>query len=150
MILLAAGVVFAQIPTQSSSPENYSGMYSFRQEGEFVQITIEDAGHVTGFISRYGDGESDRGVFLNQFFKQGSFDGKKLNFTTQTVHGVWYEFRGTIERAPDKAAGAEGYHVVKGTLTENRADKDNKNTTKSTEVMFRSFPQEAQTPSHPD
>src|SRR5260370_2936314 len=29
----------------------YSGMYSFLNEGEFVQITVEDEGRVTGFRS---------------------------------------------------------------------------------------------------
>jgi hypothetical protein len=37
----------------------YSGMYSFLKEGEFVQVTVEDAGRVTGFVSRFGDLDSD-------------------------------------------------------------------------------------------
>ena len=85
--------------------DDYSGMYSFLQDGEFVQLNIEDASRVTGFISRYGDLESDHGEFLDHFFKPGTLDGKKLNFTTQTVHGVWFEFRGTIERGPGKNPG---------------------------------------------
>lgn len=142
-------VSVAQTAAQTPA-ESYSGMYSFRQEGEFVQITVEDAGHVTGFISRYGDSESDRGVFLNQFFKQGSLDGKKLTFTTQTVHDVWYEFKGTVEHGPAKTPGAEGYHILKGTLTENRSDASKKISSKSAEVTFKSFPQETQAPSRPD
>ncbi len=51
-------------PTPAKPAENYSGMYSFLQEGEFVQITVEDEGHVTGFISRYGDLDSDKGFEL--------------------------------------------------------------------------------------
>jgi len=43
----------------ASSGQQYSGMYSFLKEGEFVQVTVEDDGRVTGFISRYGDGDSD-------------------------------------------------------------------------------------------
>jgi hypothetical protein len=39
------------------------------KEGEYLQITVEDAGQVTGFISRYGDGGSDKGEFVDQFFK---------------------------------------------------------------------------------
>src|SRR5580700_8908358 len=38
----------------------YSGMYSFLKDGEFVQISVEDQGRVTGFVSRYGDGESEK------------------------------------------------------------------------------------------
>src|ERR1700674_5385937 len=69
----------------------YSGMYSFLKEGEFVQLTVEDEGHVTGFISRFGDGESDKGAFLDQFFKSGRLDGNKLIFTTDIVHGVSFD-----------------------------------------------------------
>jgi hypothetical protein len=126
---------------QPAQTENYSGMYTFLQEGEFVQITVEDQGRVTGFVSRYGDGESDRGAFLDQFFKEGKLDGQKLSFATQTVHGVWFEFRGTAERGNGKTPNDEAYHVVKGTLTEFRTDANKKTTSKSREVVFKSFPQ---------
>src|SRR5713226_8645822 len=49
----------------------YSGMYNFLRDGEFVQITVEDKGRVSGFVSRYGDQESDRGAFLDHFFRAG-------------------------------------------------------------------------------
>ncbi len=79
---------------QASSPgADYSGMYSFLREGEFIQITVEDRGRVTGFVSRYGDSESDRGVFLDHFFKSGKLDGNQLAFTTETVHGASFEFQ---------------------------------------------------------
>ena len=42
----------------------YSGMYSFLKEGEFVQVTVEEAGPVTGFVSRYGDLESDKSLCI--------------------------------------------------------------------------------------
>ena len=72
--MLLASLLTGQNPAQSSTPaQDYSGMYSFLQEGEFVQLTIEDDGRVTGFISRYGDSESDRGAFLDQFFKPVSY-----------------------------------------------------------------------------
>jgi len=125
----------------AQTTENYSGMYSFLKEGEFVQITVEEAGRVTGFISRYGDGESDRGAFLNQFFK-GKLDGAKLTFTTETVHAVRYEFHGAFERGSGKTPADEAYHLVKGTLTENREAADKKVSSKSSEVTFKSFPQD--------
>jgi len=93
-------------------------MYSFLRDGEFVQVTVENQGHVTGFVSRYGDLESDRGAFLDQFFKQGKLEGNRLTFTTETVHGIWFEFRGTVERGEGKKAGDEAYYLLKGTLTE--------------------------------
>ena len=117
-------------------------MYSFQREGEFVQLTVEDAGNVTGFVSRFGDTDSDRGAFLDQFFKHGKLEGTKLSFTTDTVHGVWYDFKGTIERGDGKTLANEGYYVMKGTLTEYRTDADKKVTSKSHEVQLKSFPRE--------
>jgi hypothetical protein len=144
-LLLTAfcSLLTGQNPPQGSTPgENYSGMYSFLREGEFVQITVEDAGKVTGFVSRYGDSDSDRGAFLDQFFKQGKLDGTKLSFTTETVHGVWYDFQGTISRGEGKTLADEAYYIVKGTLTEYHTDADKKVTSKGNEVQFKSFPRE--------
>ena len=122
---------------------SYSGMYAFLKEGEFVQVTVEDAGHVTGFISRYGDGESDKGAFLDQFFKSGKLEGNKLNFTTEIVHGVAFDFKGTVERGEGKNPGDEAYLVLKGTLTENASDVNKKVTSHSQDVLFKMFPQDA-------
>jgi hypothetical protein len=127
---------------------DYSGMYSFLQDGEFVQITVEDEGRVSGFISRYGDLDSDRGAFLDQFFKQGKLDGNKLSFTTRTVHGVWYDFKGTVERGPGKNPGDEAYYVLKGTLTQYNAEAEKKTSSRSREVAFKSFPQDMGMPEH--
>lgn len=149
VIFLETLALFAQTapqtPTTPIPPDDYSGMYSFRKEGEFVQITVEDAGRVTGFVSRYGDGESDQGAFLNQFFKQGKLDGKKLTFTTETVHGVWFDFKGTVDRGPgSNSPSDEGYYVLKGTLTEYRTDPNQKISSKSAQVVFKSFPKDVQ------
>jgi hypothetical protein len=144
LLFACSSLLAAQNPPQAPTPaDGYSGMYSFLREGEFVQITVEDAGNVTGFVSRYGDSESDRGAFLDQFFKQGKLDGTKLSFTTDTVHGVWYDFQGTIGRGEGKTAGDEAFYIVKGTLTEYHTDADKKVTSKSHEVEFKSFPREA-------
>jgi len=121
----------------------YSGMYAFRKEGEFVQVTVEDEGRVTGFISRFGDGESDKGAFLDQFFKSGKLDGNQLSFTTEIVHGVSFEFKGTIERGEGKNPGDEAYYVLKGLLTENSTDVNKKVTSHAQEVAFKIFPQDA-------
>jgi hypothetical protein len=129
-----------QTPTKPA--DEYSGMYSFLQDGEFVQVTVEDQGRVTGFVSRYGDLESDRGAFLDQFFKQGKLDGNKLTFTTETVHGVWYEFKGAVERGAGKNPGAEAYYVLKGTLTQYSTDASKKTSSRLREVAFKSFPQD--------
>ena len=147
MLLLISSILIgqdtAQRPPVSKSPaEDYSGMYAFLQDGEFVQVTVEDAGRVTGFVSRYGDLDSDRGAFLDQFFKTAKLDGKKLSFTTDTVHGVWYDFKGTVERGEGKNVGDEAYYVLKGTLMQSSTDANKKTVTKTREVSLKSFPQD--------
>jgi len=128
-------------PAVKSGPD-YSGMYSFLRDGEFVQLNIEKQGRVTGFVSRYGDKESDRGVFLDHFFKAGKLDGNQLTFTTDTVHGVAWEFQGTVERGEGKNPGDEAYYVLKGTLIEDAMDEGKKTSTHSRQVALKMFPQD--------
>ena len=130
-------------PAAKLAGSEYSGMYMFLKEGEFVQVTVEDQGNVTGFVSRYGDGESDKGAFLDQFFKSGKLDGHKLSFTTETVHGVWFDFKGTVERGEGKTPGDEAYYVLRGTLTQNSSDVNKKVSSRALEVTFKMFPQNA-------
>jgi hypothetical protein len=130
----------------SNAGRAYSGMYTFLKEGEFVQVTVEDTGHVTGFVSRFGDGESDKGAFLDQFFKSGQLDGNKLSFTTEIVHGVSFDFKGTVERGEGKNPGDEAYFVLRGLLTENTSDANKKVTSHSRDVLFKMFPQDAVPP----
>ena len=126
----------------SLSGSEYSGMYSFLRDGEYVQVTVEEQGHVSGFVSRYGDSDSDRGAFLDQFFKEGKLDGNKLTFATQTVHGIWFDFRGTVAKGEVKNAGDEGAYVLKGTLTQYTTDAAQKTSSRSREVALKSFPQD--------
>src|SRR5262249_26176559 len=135
-VLLGAACVAQTNSTPTAQTENYSGMYTFLQEGEFVQVTVEDAGKVSGFVSRYGDSDSDRGAFLDQFFKSGKLENDKLVFATETVHGVWFEFAGTIGHGDIKVPGKEGYHVIKGTLIDYHTDADKKASSKSRPVLF--------------
>ncbi len=128
---------------QASKGHEYSGMYSFLKDGEFVQITVEDEGRVTGFVSRYGEGESDKGAFLDQYFRSAKLDGTSLIFTTETVHAVWFEFKGTVERGEGKNPGDEGYYILKGTLTDNTSDAQKEITAHSQNVVFKMFPAEA-------
>lgn len=161
-LVLGLGLLNGQLPAQEAragtksaesaaarkpaamSGQEYSGMYSFLKDGEFVQLTVEEAGKVTGFVSRFGDGESDKGAFLDQFFKTGEIDGNKLSFTTDIVHGVAFDFKGTVERGEGKNPGDEGYFVLKGTLTENDSDANKKVTSHAREVVFKIFPQDAE------
>jgi hypothetical protein len=130
---------------QSTSPatDDYSGMYSFLREGEFVQVTVEEEGKVSGFISRFGDSESDKNQFLDQFFESGKLDSNHLSFTTKNVHGTWFTFEGTMGRGAGKKPDEEGYYVIRGTLNRFQSDADKKNTTQnSRRVEFKSFPRD--------
>jgi hypothetical protein len=123
------------------SPDNLSGTYSFLREGEFVQLTVED-GKLSGYISRFGDTESDKGQFIDQFFDKTSLDGIRLSFDTKTVHGVWYDFSGVIATAPNKKPGEEGYRVVRGKLVQHTTDESGKEKVMQRQVEFKSFPAE--------
>ena len=125
---------------EAKSGKQYSGMYSFIEDGEFVQITVEDEGRVTGFVSRYGDEESDKGAFLEHYFRSGKLDGNKLTFITETEHGLWFDFKGTVERGEGKKPGDESYYVLKGTLTDNTSDAQKKVTAHAREVELKMFP----------
>lgn len=133
-------------PDTPAPASDISGMYTFLEEGEFVQITIEEQDKVTGFISRYGELPTDKGAFLDQFIKKGTLAGNALSFVTEALHGVGYEFKGTVTRGPGKAPGDESYYILKGTLTQTRTDAQQHTSTRSREVEFRSFPQDALPP----
>jgi hypothetical protein len=149
--LISCLVVLPVLPlldaqTAALAPDDYSGMYSFLKDGEFVQITIEDKGAVSGFISRFGDSDSDRGTFLNQFFKSGKSEGAKLSFTSESVHGVWFTFEGAFSRGPGKKPDEEAYYVLRGALTRFSTDAEKKITSQVTQVEFKSFPRDASPP----
>lgn len=134
-----------QEPPATSQPaqtDDISGMYSFLREGEFVQVTVEEGNTVSGFVSRYGDSDSDKGTFLDQFFSKASLKDKHLTFTTKAIHGVWFEFDGNVERGPGKTPHEEGYRVIRGTLTQSTEDMNKKTSSKSRQVEFKSFPQD--------
>jgi len=143
-VIFAVSTTLAQDskPAPTNPGAEYSGMYYFLRDGEFVQITVEDEGNVTGFVSRIGDSDADRGAILDHFFKQGKLDGQKLTFSTKPVHGIWFEFRGTVGRGDGKKAGDEAYYVLRGTLIENFTDDAKKTTSHSREVGLKSFPQD--------
>src|SRR5271155_3500408 len=98
-----------------------SGMYTFLREGEFVQLTVDD-GRLSGYVSRFGDSDSDKGQFIDQFFDKTSLQGDRLSFTTKIIHGMWYEFSGTITITSGRKPPEEGYRVIKGTLIQHTSD----------------------------
>jgi hypothetical protein len=118
-------------------------MYTFLREGEFVQITVEE-GTLSGFVSRYGDGDSDKDAFLDQFFTKASLEGKKISFTTKSVHGTWFEFNGTVARGEAKSRDKEGFWVIRGQLKKFSQDENKHVDVKSRELTLKSFPQDAE------
>jgi hypothetical protein len=125
----------------TAAPDDISGMYSFQKEGEFVQITVEESG-VSGFVSRFGESDDDKGKFLDQFFSKAALKDKHLTFTTKKVHGVWFDFDGNVDRGSGKTPHDDGYRVIRGTLTQSSNNADNKIVSKSREIEMKSFPQD--------
>ena len=137
-----------QMKSSPVEPENISGMYSFEREGEFVQITVEMRSGktdrskpltVTGYISRYGDSDSDRGAFLDYFFSKGSLDGENINFATKPVHGIAYEFTGKVVRG-SVPRDKDGYYELRGTLTQLVIARDKVVSSKQREITMKLFP----------
>jgi len=122
-----------------------SGMYTFLRDGEFVQLTV-DEGKLSGYVSRFGDSESDKGTFIDQFFDKASLEGDHVSFTTKTVHGVWYEFTGDITKTAGKQPAQESYRVIKGTLIQHMTDAGNADKARQRQVEFKSFPQDLSKP----
>lgn len=141
LLLLSLLSLAAQTPAPAATPDDISGMYTFLQDGEFVQISVQDA-RLTGFISRYAEGGKDR--FLDHFFSEATVNGPDLAFKTKVVHGVSYEFKGKVERGAGKTRAQEAYYVIRGTLTRYSSDVNHKVSAASREVALKSFPEEAQ------
>jgi hypothetical protein len=131
-------------PAQKDAPshpaEDISAMYNFLNEGEFLQINVEGS-DVTGYVSRMGTLESDRGDFFDHFFDSASIQGQDVAFVTKTVHGVWYEFKGRFDHGLGKNKGDDGYYVLRGTLTEYTLGPDKIPTSHARQVEFRSMGQ---------
>jgi len=146
-LLCLASVALAQpaSPKNSSAGNpaaavgDFSGTYSFLREGEDLQINVRN-GKLDGFASRYGDTETDKNVLLQHFLEKSSVTGNEVSFTTDKIHGVWFEFKGKVRRSAGKTATEEGYYVLEGTITRYETGADNKTTAKSREVQFRSLP----------
>lgn len=135
----------------SSAPEDassFSGEYEFLREGEVLQLTIqpgetETEKNVTGFISRQGDSDSDRGTMLDHWIHTGTLRGTELQFRTSTIHGVWFEFQGSIARGSGRSPHERGYHVINGKLTRHVLDHDGHDVVQSRQVTLNSQPDEA-------
>ena len=123
----------------AASPGDFSGTYSFLREGEDLQINVQN-GKLDGFVSRYGETESDKSVLLQHFIEKSSLTKDEISFTTSKIHGVWFEFKGRVRRGGGRTAAEEGYYVLEGTITRYETGADKKTSAKSRQVTFRSLP----------
>jgi hypothetical protein len=139
LLTLSTVMALAQTASAPAVSSDLSGMFTFLREGEFVQLTVED-GQLSGFVSRFGDTESDKGEFIDQFFDKASIQGDHLTFKTKTVHAVWYEFDGTLTTVTGKKKGDEGYRILRGKLTLHTADAKGVEHASERTVEFKSFP----------
>jgi hypothetical protein len=144
IVCCTALLAFSQSPSG-----DITGMYSFQRDGEYVQITIDPAPtpetdwtkpqNVSGFISRYGSGETDKDQFLDHFFKSGTLSGNRLRFETRAVHGVSFEFEGKVERGEAKTWAKDGYYVIHGKLTEHATDAKGKLKSRTRDIDLKSY-----------
>jgi hypothetical protein len=131
------GSIPSAIKAAASKPdEDISGMYSFLSDGEFIQINLEESG-VSGYISRRGDLDSDRGAFLDQFFSKAAVQGHDVTFTTRPLHGVWFEFNGRFDRGSAKSKTEDGYYILRGKLVQFITDSNKSTTSRSRDVEFK-------------
>jgi hypothetical protein len=127
-------------PAKAAAPD-YSGRYSFLQDGEDVQIN-QTGDKVDGYVERFGTTDSDRETLLQQTFTKASLTGDRLTFSTKPVHAVWYEFSGKVERGAAKTRAEDGYYQIAGTLTEH-TQKDGKDASaRSRQVTLKLFADE--------
>jgi hypothetical protein len=133
--------MMAQRGASAGEANDISGAYTFLREGEVLQLTVDD-GQLSGYISRFGDSDTDKDQFIDQFFDKTTLEGDHLSFNTKMVHGVSYDFTGVISTASGKKPGEEGYHVIKGKLVQHRIDANGAEKSQQRQVEFKSFPAE--------
>ena len=137
----AAVAALAQKAPAKSAPPDYSGRYSFLRDGEDIQLNQTD-GKIDGYVTRFGDGDSDQGTMLQHTFKSATLAGNKLSFVTNPVHAVYYEFKGTVERGPAKTKAEDGYYQIVGILTQ-YTEKGKDVSAQSRQVSFKLFADES-------
>lgn len=95
----------------STLPDDVSGEYELDESGSVVQITIEHD-RLTGYVT-----EMDHGSALTLIFDAAAVEGRRVSFTTRTVHGLRYSFAGTIVRGEQASASDSGYYLLAGDWT---------------------------------
>jgi hypothetical protein len=110
------------LPGRSNLPQEASGSYALSPNpAEVIEIILNgdgDSVRLQGYLTRVGDGESDRGAPLSFFFTRTTVGPTQLTFITRQVHGIWWSFAGTIDRGSVQMSTQKGYYFLNGTLTE--------------------------------
>jgi hypothetical protein len=95
-------------------PPEASGEYTLGS-GEMIDVELQPD-QLSGYITRFGDRESDEGTPLTFFFATSRLAGQRLSFTTRQVHGLWFSFDGTIVRGTARTRDQQGYYLLQGQL----------------------------------
>lgn len=123
----------------STLPADASGEYLIDEAGSTVEVTLE-SGKISGYVTRMGDEQSDKNTPLTFFFDKVTVEEHRLSFATKKVHGIWYEFDGSIERGGAKTTRDEnGYFRLAGAWT---THNDARQSQSREQVSFRSTPRE--------
>ena len=110
-------VIVSHRHSDSLIPEEASGEYQLDDSGSLIEVTLQ-FGQLSGYISRAGDQDSDRGAPLTFLFDRTTLNGQRLSFTTRQVHGIWFSFDGTIVRGTARTHAEDGYYLLEGDLVE--------------------------------
>jgi hypothetical protein len=107
---------------RSNVPGEAAGSYALSPDpAEVIEMILNGDGNsvrLQGYLTRMGDGTSDRGAPLTYFFARTTVSPTQLTFITKQVHGVWWSFAGTIDRGTVQSNAQKGYYFLNGTLTE--------------------------------
>jgi hypothetical protein len=110
------------LPGRSNLPQEASGAYALSPNpAEVIEIILngdDDSVRLQGYLTRVGDGESDRGAPLSFFFTRTTVGLTQLTFITRQVHGIWWSFAGSIDPGSVQMSTQKGYYFLNGTLTE--------------------------------
>lgn len=118
---------------------DFSGTYTFLRDDDDLQINVQN-GRLDGYVTRYGETESDKAVQLQHLIEKSSLTGDEISFTTSKIHGVWFEFKGKVRHGDGKTPSQEGFYVLEGTITRYETGADKRTTARSRAVQFRSLP----------
>ena len=109
-------------PGRSNLPDEAAGAYALSPDStEIIEMILNGGDGETrlqGYLTRVGDGPSDRGASLTYFFARTTVTPTQLTFITRHVHGTWWSFAGTIDRGSAQMSTLKGYYFLNGTLTE--------------------------------